>query len=122
MIPVQYWEDIPWVTSLANDLGIYQGVLATAAASLGLIVLPLLGLFLRFRRFLLSQPALSEPVSLQYQSGESQASGLSTTQEFVKKYSEKAIGAPRYPSPRIGLKEALYSSICAIPHQSFVMT
>ena len=107
MMPVQYWEDIPRVTILANDRGIYRGVLATAAARLGLIVLPGLGLFLGLRRFLLSQPVLSEPVSLHYQSGESQASGLSKTQEFVKKYSEKAIGAPRYPSPRIGLKEAL---------------
>ena len=107
MMPVQYWEDIPRVTILANSLGIYRRVLATAVASLGLIVLPLLGLWLRFRRFLLSQPVLSEPVSLQYQSGESQASGLSKTQEFVKKYSERAIGASRYPSPRIGLKEAL---------------
>src|SRR5260370_36923003 len=107
MMPVQYWEDSPRVTLLANGLGIYRRVLATAAASLGLIVLPLLGLLVRFRRFLLSQPVLSEPVSLHYQSGESQASGLSPTQEFVKKYSERALGASRYPTPRIGLKEAL---------------
>jgi hypothetical protein len=32
---------------------------------------------------------------------------LSTTQEFIKKYSEQAVGAPRYPTARIGLKEAL---------------
>src|SRR5215469_10239894 len=62
---------------------------------------------LRFRRSSRSQPAMSPPVTLQYQSGESPTSGLSTTQEFIKKYSDKAIDAPRYPSPRIGLKEAL---------------
>lgn len=107
MLPVQHREDIPWVIILAKDPGIYRGVLATAAASLGLIMLPVLGLFWRFRRAHLSQPALSEPVSLHYQSGESQASGPFTTQQNIKKVSEKAIGAPRYPTQRIGLKEAL---------------
>lgn len=65
MIPVLYRKDSPGVIILAKDLGVYRGMLAMAAAILGLIVLPALGLFLRICRARLSQPAMSEPVSLQ---------------------------------------------------------
>jgi hypothetical protein len=107
MITAQYREDLPRAFILANALGVYRKVLAKAAASLGLMVLPLPGQFSRFRRSWRSQPDMSEPISFQYQSGDSQTSGPSTSQDFIKKYSERAIGVPEYPSPRIGLKEAL---------------